>query len=180
VLGPYRTERLQLRELRSSEGAEVAALLGDLRVVQHTMFPVHTREQAADFIERTRTARKTEPITRLGCGISPRGADGTLIGLCGLEINPRLQAGEIWYLFAVDSWGKGLATEVARGLVNIGFGDFDLHRVWATCLPENPASARVLEKTGFRKEGHQRQNLPIQGQWRDSYLFALLKDEWAH
>jgi len=53
-----------------------------------------------------------------------------------------------------------------------------LHRLWATCLPENPASARVLEKVGFRREGLMREALRIHGQWRDAFLYAMLSTEW--
>jgi len=46
----------------------------------------------------------------------------------------------------------------------IGFSEMSLHRIWATCLPENPASARVLEKAGMRKEGFLVKNLKIHGE----------------
>ena len=44
----------------------------------------------------------------------------------------------------------------------------------ATCLNENPASSRVLEKIGMRKEGYQAKNLKVHGVWHDSYLYAIL------
>jgi RimJ/RimL family protein N-acetyltransferase len=53
-----------------------------------------------------------------------------------------------------------------------------LHRIWATCLPENPASARVLEKAGMRKEGFLVKNLKIHGEWKSSSLYAILAEEW--
>jgi RimJ/RimL family protein N-acetyltransferase len=54
-----------------------------------------------------------------------------------------------------------------------------LHRIWATCLPENPASACVLEKAGMRKEGFLVKNLKIQGEWKSSFLYAILAEEWS-
>jgi RimJ/RimL family protein N-acetyltransferase len=50
--------------------------------------------------------------------------------------------------------------------------------MFATCLPENPASARVLEKVGMRKECFQPKNLKIHGVWHDCVLYALLREEW--
>ena len=44
-----------------------------------------------------------------------------------------------------------------------------VHRIWATCLPENPASARVMEKVGMRKEGFLLKNLKIHGVWKSSF-----------
>ena len=54
----------------------------------------------------------------------------------------------------------------------------NLQRIFATCLPENPASSRVLERIGMRKEGYELKNLRIHGVWHDSVLYAILCDEW--
>jgi RimJ/RimL family protein N-acetyltransferase len=51
-----------------------------------------------------------------------------------------------------------------------------LHRIFATCDPENVASARVLEKVGMQREGLMRQQMLVQERWRDSYLYAILED----
>jgi RimJ/RimL family protein N-acetyltransferase len=104
--------------------------------------------------------------------------EAELVGLCGLVLNPELGEGEVWYLLRPDLWGSGVVTEAARALVSVGFEELRLHRVWASCLPMNPASARVLEKLGFRREGYLRQNLRIHGVWQDSYLYAVLDTEW--
>jgi RimJ/RimL family protein N-acetyltransferase len=85
--------------------------------------------------------------------------------------------GEIWYLVDPDFWGRGIATQAARELLALGFGDLRLHRMWATALPENPASRRVLRKIGMRKEGFLVRNLKIHGVWESSYLYAILADE---
>ena len=157
------------------------ALLSDERVVRHMLFPLFTRERAARFVARV--GEGAEPAAGTG---SPRQlvlaivdrADDTVAGLCGLVVKPEQEEGELWYLLAPDRWGRGLVTEAAARLVEHAFADLALHRVWASCLPENPASARVLEKLGFRREGLLRQNLRIHGAWRDSWLYAILADEW--
>jgi len=89
------------------------------------------------------------------------------------------EEGEIWYLVEPESWGKGIATEAAKQLLDYGFGELGLHRIWATCLPENPASAQVLEKVGMRREGFLVKNLKIQGVWKSSFLYAMLAEEWS-
>ena len=88
--------------------------------------------------------------------------------------------GEIWYLVEPESWGKGIATESVNHLLDFGFGELGLHRIWATCLPENPASARVMEKVGMRKEGFLLKNLKIHGVWKSGFLYAMLAEEWRH
>ncbi len=87
------------------------------------------------------------------------------------------EEGEIWYLAEPESWGKGIATEAARHLLDFGFGELRLHRIWATCVPGNPASERVPEKMGMRKEGFLVRNLKIHGVWMSCFLYAMLAEE---
>jgi len=101
-----------------------------------------------------------------------------LVGLCGIAILQGSEQGEIWYLVRPDHWGRGIAQLAAGELLRIGFSELNLHRMFATCLPENPASSRVLEKIGMRKEGYQLKNLKIHGVWHDSNLYAILRAEW--
>jgi [ribosomal protein S5]-alanine N-acetyltransferase len=89
------------------------------------------------------------------------------------------EEGEIWYLVEPESWGRGIATGAVKHLIDFGFGELGLHRIWATCLPDNPASARVLEKVGMRKEGFLVKNLKIHREWKSSFLYAMLAEEWS-
>jgi RimJ/RimL family protein N-acetyltransferase len=101
-----------------------------------------------------------------------------LVGLGGLVILRGASDGEIWYLVSPEWWGRGIATQAATQLLRFGFAEMHLHRIWATCLPENPASRRVLEKAGMRQEGFLVKNLKIHGEWRSSFLYAILDEEW--
>jgi ribosomal-protein-alanine N-acetyltransferase len=175
----YQTARVRLRDLQFGDESAVLSLLSDFRVVRHMLFPLFTPEQADEFVVQAQRMRMMEPLTNFVLAITLANASQSVVGLVGLVINPRHQAGEAWYLLAPTHWGQGYATEAARALVAIGFSELGLHRIWATCVPENLASIRVLEKLGLRREGHQRRNLPIQGRWCDSYLYALLQEEWS-
>lgn len=72
--------------------------------------------------------------------------------------------------------GRGYATQAVTLAVDVAFRDLGLHRVQAAVVPENKASARVLEKVGFREEGLARRYLFLDGQWKDHRMFALVKD----
>lgn len=171
------TPRLLLRSIRLSDEEAIFTLLSDERVVRHMLFPLFTRERAHAFVVRLQQAPAAGQPPQVVLGIAPR-PGGDLMGLCGLVLKPELDEGEVWYLLRPEHWGRGIVTEAVRSLVDHGFGVLALHRIWASCLPENPASARVLEKLGFRREGLLRQNLRIHGQWRDSILYAVLAAEW--
>jgi RimJ/RimL family protein N-acetyltransferase len=135
-------------------------------------------EDTVRFLAVARAARDAVPRTAYHLAIVLEAA-GELIGSCRIEIRSAAHGtGDLGYVLARRAWGQGYATEAIRALVEFGFGRLALHRIWATCDVENRASARVLEKVGMRREGHLRQNVRRKGEWRDSYLYAILAPEW--
>ncbi len=108
-----------------------------------------------------------------------REPDAQLVG--GLNIgNVRrgvAQAASLGYWIGLPHVGRGLMTDAVRAVVRFAFGPLGLNRLEAACLPNNVASARVLEKTGFVREGRARRYLKINGEWHDHDLFALLNDD---
>jgi RimJ/RimL family protein N-acetyltransferase len=78
--------------------------------------------------------------------------DGLLAGATGLHIETPYRA-STGYALARDAWGRGYATEVTRAMVALAWSIPGLARLYALCHPLNVASARVLEKAGFEREG---------------------------
>ena len=78
--------------------------------------------------------------------------EGVLLGGTGLALETAHRA-ETGYVLAPDAWGQGYATEVAAAVVSLAFQLPSLRRLHALCHPENLASAHVLEKCGFLREG---------------------------
>ena len=100
------------------------------------------------------------------------------IGLAGMFLsNDKFKLGEIYYKFHPDHWGMGYATETAKCLIRAGFEHFDLQKVEAGVATENDRSIKVLEKTGMTREGLRRQILPIRGEWKDNYHYAIVKSD---
>src|SRR5712691_9364762 len=87
------------------------------------------------------------------------------------------QAGAIGYWIGAPFAGKGYMTAAVRALVPFCFGTLRLHRLEAACIPANTASTRLLEKTGFQREGYARSYLCINGVWQDHLLYARLKGD---
>ncbi|MBP6115487.1 MAG: GNAT family N-acetyltransferase [Neisseriaceae bacterium] len=86
---------------------------------------------------------------------------------------------EIGWVFHPDVQGQGYATEAAALLLAHAFGHMGVHRVIATCQPDNPASYKVMEKLGMRREGHFLACIPKGDEWWDEYYYAILAREWA-
>ncbi|HEY1428037.1 MAG TPA: GNAT family protein [Candidatus Tumulicola sp.] len=103
---------------------------------------------------------------------------GKVIGSITLAVVSRAhQTGMIGYAFSNLCWNRGYATEAAAALVRTGFEVLGLHRIWATCDTRNVASWRVMEKIGMRREAFFRRDVLQKGEWRDSYLYAALREE---
>jgi RimJ/RimL family protein N-acetyltransferase len=169
---------ITLRTLQGDDLDAVHALISNMEVVRYMLLPVCSREESKKFLLGSINETPSDPWRSIVRAIVS-GPDGELVGLCGL-VNLRGNSdGEIWYLINPQSWGKGIATKAVKQLLQVGLSEMSLHRIWATCLPENPASARVLEKAGMRKEGFLVKNLRIHGEWRSSFLYAILAEEWS-
>src|SRR6516162_7750410 len=87
------------------------------------------------------------------------------------------QAGSLGYWMGAAYARQGHMTAAVNAIVPFAFGTLKLHRIEAACIPANVASIRLLEKTGFKREGFARQYLCIDGVWQDHLLFARLKDD---
>jgi len=107
-----------------------------------------------------------------------RGADNALVG--GLTIaNVRrgvAQAGSLGYWMGQPFARQGYMTAAVRAIVPFAFTTLRLHRLEAACIPTNTGSIRLLENTGFVREGYAREYLCIDGVWQDHLLYARLKD----
>ena len=105
--------------------------------------------------------------------------DGRLIGSCGIrKQSPTSRVADIGYELDPAFWGQGYATEAAREMVSLGFGELGVHRVWSWIIAENRRSARVLERLGLRVEGRLRDHEWFKGRWWDHELYGLLAEEW--
>jgi ribosomal-protein-alanine N-acetyltransferase len=101
------------------------------------------------------------------------------IGLIALNLGKaNYRTAEVWYKIHPSHWGKGYATEALTQILDFGFNNLKLHRIEAGCAVENIASSQVLEKVGMSKEGMKRKILPIRGEWKDNYFYAILEDDY--
>jgi [ribosomal protein S5]-alanine N-acetyltransferase len=84
---------------------------------------------------------------------------------------------EVGYALSTPYQSRGLMTDALRILVDDLFANTLLERIEARCAIENVGSQRVLEKTGFRREGQLRGYFKLRGRRVDNYLYARLRDD---
>lgn len=108
-------------------------------------------------------------------------ASNTLLG--GLTIGGIrrgvAQTAALGYWMGAPHAGKGHMTRAVAVAIAFAFSTLRLHRLEAACIPANIASATLLERNGFQREGFARAYLCINGDWRDHYLFGLLESDVA-
>ncbi|MFJ7730296.1 GNAT family N-acetyltransferase [Lysinibacillus sp. NPDC097231] len=86
---------------------------------------------------------------------------------------------EIGWVLNPNYYNNGYASEAARAVLDYGFKVMKLHRIIATCQPENIPSYRVMEKIGMRREGYFKKCIPHGEEWWDEYYYAVLDEEWT-
>ncbi|KZE69213.1 alanine acetyltransferase [Fictibacillus phosphorivorans] len=99
------------------------------------------------------------------------------VGFFKVERGPA-QKGMIGYSLDQAFNGNGYMTEALELMVNYGFNELKFHRIEAEVMPHNIGSIKILEKTGFHKEGIARQNVMINGKWEDHQVLALINPNY--
>lgn len=178
IVIPIRTERLVLRDFVEDDRGAVHEYGSDPEVVRFMPWGPNSAEDTHAFIGRAIAAQCEQPRDKFEFAVT-LACSGRLIGGCGIRISaPSERGADMGYCLRRDHWGQGFGTEASRAIIGFGFEQLGLHRIIATCDVENRASAYVLQKTGMRREGHFRGDSEIRGEWRDSYLYAILEGEW--
>ncbi len=172
-----RTARLLLRPFGDGDGDDLFALHSNAFVLRYWDAPPWSeRARSARFIAACRQLADEGTGARLAVD---RVADGAFIGWCGLtRWNRDYRSASLGYCFADAAWGHGYATEAARGLLRWAFDALDLNRVQAETDTRNLASARVLEKLGFVREGTLREDCIVTGEVSDSWVYGLIRRDW--
>ena len=171
MIATLETPRLVLRPLVPSDWQDVHAYASNLDVMRFLPEGVMSPEQVQAFIA------ENQPTSAVFAAVLT--SEERLIGHLTFHpwYAPRFY--EIGWVFHPEYHGQGYATEAAAALFAYGFEHLNLHRIIATCQPENVASWRVMEKLGMLREAHFRKVFAIdETSWLDEYLYAMLEEEW--
>jgi ribosomal-protein-alanine N-acetyltransferase len=171
------TRRLILRDVRSSDAADVLVIRGD-PIVQRFDDPViHTEQQAVAFIDEVHAEVRTQEGIVWAVTLAEQ---EHVVGLVGFHEWDRFhRRAETGYGLARAYWGQGIASEALRAILRFGFDEMDLNRVFARTIADNHESVRLLERVGFRREGIQREHsYEDDGTFHDSAIYGILAREF--
>lgn len=171
-------DRVTLREFRPEDVDDVHAIIGDDRVTEWLSFDSRDRAAARAMLSGVAQRRLEQPRTEFYLAVTPGPGDDRCVGFVRLAFDG-VRAGKLGYAIAYDWWGRGIATDAARTVIDYGFRELGLHRISAAIGPDNHPSIALVDHIGMTREGVIRDHVFTNGAWRDSVLFSVLADEWA-
>ena len=141
------TDRLTLRPLQSTDVEAVASYSMKPEFIRFLPLPPQTMESAAQFVEQAVANGQPDP-------------KGDWLFAIQISEEPRLIG--------------TIRIGALRRILEFGFENLSLERIWATADVRNVASWRVMEKAGMEREGLMRHHLLVRVAWRDSVLYARI------
>ncbi|MBF2709101.1 GNAT family N-acetyltransferase [Flavobacterium soyangense] len=167
------TERLRLRRVVNDDANEIFAIRSDKETMKYIPRPlVKNIKEALEHIALIDS--KIENNEGINWAFTLKN-NPKLIGIIGLyRIKPEHYRAEIGYMLLPEYHGKGFITEAIKEVVKYGFETMKLHSIEAIIDPENFISEKVLQKNGFVKEAHLKENEFYEGRFLDTVIYSVL------
>ena len=167
------TERLVLRQLNQEDANDLLLLRSNLEVgVYIPRTPYKSVEESVEFIKKSETWISNNESIIWGIALK---TDNKVIGtICVWNIKNRDYRAEVGYELHPDYWRKGIMQEALVPVLDYGFKTMKLHSIAAVISPENTASIKLVEKNGFVKEAHFKEDYYDKGEFRDTAIYSLL------
>lgn len=178
----FDTERLRLRQWQPSDLEPFAALNNDPRVME--FFHSRMERKASD----AAVAHWQSQIETRGWGLWATEVRGTgeFIGFVGLQVPaaqlPCSPCVEVGWRLGHSHWGKGYASEAARGALRVGFEQLQLQEIVSFTAVHNLRSRRVMERLGMREDRatFQHPTIPEGSPVREHCLYRLTLAQWSN
>lgn len=168
------TERLSLRPLQVDDADSLHDAFADVDLMRWwSSGPHKTIAETRDYVQQNCEGDRWQTWA-----ITMMEEDQALGWVVFVWPEYRKDVREIGYILNRSAWGKGIATEAVSRVIQYGFDDLNLRRIYADVDPDNLSSIKLLKAMGFQQEGHLRQEWETHIGVRDSLIFGLLRDEW--
>jgi RimJ/RimL family protein N-acetyltransferase len=153
------------------------AIYADPEAARYLSAPPWTElAQAEASLARALDGMRRGEVLRLGIA---RADNDQLVGECNLrDFYWQNRRAEIGYALARPHWGQGYLGEALKAFIDYAFEELDLNRIEADIHPANTASAKSLERLGFRQEGLLRERWMVAGEVSDTAFYGLLRSDW--
>jgi RimJ/RimL family protein N-acetyltransferase len=172
------TERLRLEPLTEDHVEELVELDSDPEVLRFIFGRALTRAE----VEYEWLAKRLRPdAAARGIGYWAGYEDDSFVGWWCLGVDDEdPDAAELGYRLRRDEWGRGLATEGSRAMLDHAFRTIGLSRVWGETMAVNTGSRRVMEKLGMRlaRSYVGEWDYPLPGAELGEVVYEIIQTEW--
>jgi ribosomal-protein-alanine N-acetyltransferase len=146
------TERLILTELKADDIKDIVNYASNKKISDSTLNLPHpySEKDAIYWINLAHQGLKSRTNYIFAIRLKE---ESRFIGGIGLGVEKRFNRAEIGYWIAEPFWGKGIATEATKAVIEFGFKDLGLNKLTSSHLSKNPASGKVMQNSGMIKEG---------------------------
>jgi len=172
------TKRLTLGKIQISDIPKIVEYAGDKRVAEPTLNIPHPYQEKDAIWWINMANQGFENKSQFTFGVRLKSTN-EFIGGIGIKIIPDLDMASLGYWIAVPFWNKGYASEAAAAILNFGFNELALNKIYAVHLIENPASGKVMAKNGMIKEGELKDHNKKDGKYRSIIQYRLTKSEYV-
>lgn len=172
------TPRLWLRPLELEDTSDLFMMYGDERVVDENF-----NHPPIEDIDALLQSIRSDFLAYRQKGVPPSMVlelkdTGRVIGVIDFH-TVRDEIGEIGYTLCYDYWNQGYMSEACIAMVKLGFEVIGFHRIEATCSTSKLASSKVLEHSGFQREGILRSYIKLNdGYYHDVFIYSIIKEDY--
>jgi RimJ/RimL family protein N-acetyltransferase len=180
---PIATERLTLRLMVPADVDDIFSYQSREDVCRYLLFEPRTRNEVEERVAKhaaSTTLEKDGDYLQLALELpATQEAPARVIGDSYFTIsNLENSRGEIGWTLHPDFAGRGYAAEAARAVLDLAFREIRLHRVYADLDPRNDSSIALCKRLGMREEAFFVKDLWFKGEWADTGIYAILREEW--
>ncbi len=157
-----------------ADAPRVQLLAGHVKIAESTLHVPHPYEDgmAEAWIASLQTTREARRQFAYAVDLA---AEGPLVGTCTLILNAERDEAELAYWLGYDFWGHGYMSEAAQVLVDSGFEQLGLARIYASHFASNPRSGAVMKRLGMHQCGYRPQHVVKWGVPVDLVDYELLR-----
>ena len=171
------TDRLLLRPYSTADLTRLQRYAVRLEFYQYLPIPEQTLDTVAVFLEGRLEEQRKGESNRFAFAIELKELK-MIVGGVRIEIQDTAnQHGDLGFALDSDYQRRGYMSEAVKAVLNMGFDQLKLHRIWGTADVENEPSWRLMERVGMTREGFLREDKLVRGRWRDSYMYSILASD---
>ena len=167
------TDRLILRQITFSDASDFFAMRSNKEIMRYIPRPIAKEvNDVISLIESMNNGITNNELINWGIALK---TDNKIIGSIGyFRMALESDRAEIGYLLHANLHGRGIMTEAIKTIITYGFNVMKLHSIEAVIDPRNKASEKLLQKNGFLKEAHFKENFFYEGEYLDSVYYSII------